>query len=96
MMQTVLGRTFRQKGVLLKGLVEGVGVQAVLDTTEAGLSGSFSGIRSESGGSRLSGQYTQLSSVQSPVSGSNLVFVREAAAGAGMGVALLSTVGLWV
>jgi hypothetical protein len=96
MMQAVLGRTFRQKGVLLKGLVEGVGVQAVLDTTEAGLSGSFSGIRSESGGSRLSGQYTQLSSVQSPVSDSNLVFVREAAAGAGMGVALLSTVGLWV
>jgi hypothetical protein len=96
MMQTVLGRVFRQKGVLLKALVEGVGVQAVLDTTETGLSGSFSGMRSESSGSRLSGQYTQFCSVQSPASESNLLFVREAATGAGMSIALLSTVGLWV
>ncbi|MBK8545651.1 MAG: hypothetical protein IPL62_20265 [Caulobacteraceae bacterium] len=74
MMQTVLGRVFRQAGVLLKGLSEGLSTQAVIDTTEAGVSGSFSGLRSESGGSRLGGQYTQMTSVQSPVSNSNLVF----------------------
>jgi hypothetical protein len=43
MMQTVLGRVFRQRGVMLRASIEGVSVQAVLDTTEAGVSGSFSG-----------------------------------------------------
>ncbi|HYD87728.1 MAG TPA: DUF2793 domain-containing protein [Vitreimonas sp.] len=96
MMQTVLGRVFRQKGVLVKGFVEGLGVQAVLDTSEDGLPGSFNGVRSETSGGRLSGQLTQVTSVQSPLSETNLVFVREAASGAGMGIALLSVLGLWV
>jgi len=96
MMQTVLGRVFRQKGVLLKGLVEGASVQAVLDTTEAGVSGSFTGLRSESAGPRLGGQYTQSCSVLSPISNSNLVFVRETATGTGMGVTAIWVGGLWV
>lgn len=96
MMQAVLGRVFRQSGVLLKGLVDGVSTQAVLDTSEAGVSGSFSGTRSESGGSRLGGQFSQTTSVQSPISNSNLVFVRETATGTGMGFATLSVAGVWV
>lgn len=96
MMQTVLGRVFRQSGVLLKSLVEGVSVQATLDTTEAGESGSFIGWRSESGGGRLSGQHTQMTSVQSPISNSNLVFMRESATGTAMGLAALSVTGIWV
>lgn len=96
MMQTVLGRVFRQSGVLLKALVEGLSAQAVLDTTEAGVSGSFSGQRSESGGSRLGGQYTQMTSVQSPISDSNLVFMRETVTGTAMGVTALSVNGVWV
>ena len=96
MMQTVLGRVFRQKGVLLKATVEGVSVLAQLDTTEAGVSGSFSGVRSESGGARMGGQYSQSCSLPSPVSNSNLVLVREAASGAGMALTALSVVGLWV
>jgi hypothetical protein len=96
MMQAVLGRVFRQKGVLVKSLVEGVATQAVLDSTEAGVAGSFSGVRSESSGSRLSGQYTQTCGVASPISPSNLVFVREAASGSGMGLTTLSIAGLWV
>ena len=95
MMQTVLGRVFRQKGVLLKMLVEGVSVQGVLDTTEAGATGSFSGIRSESSGSRLSGQQSQVCSVGSPISASNLVFLRETVTGAAMGITGIWTVGLW-
>ena len=96
MMQAVLGRVFRQSGVLLKGLVEGLSTQAVLDTTEAGVSGSFAGLRSESGGSRLGGQYTQMTSVQSPVSDSNLVFLRETVTGSGLGVTAVSVAGVWV
>ncbi|MBL8546132.1 MAG: DUF2793 domain-containing protein [Hyphomonadaceae bacterium] len=96
MMQTVLGRVFRQSGVLLKALVEGLGAQATLDTTEAGLNGSFNGHRSESGGGRLGGQYTQVTSVQSPISDSNLVFMRETVTGSAMGVTALSVVGVWV
>src|SRR5262245_19177154 len=95
MMQTVLGRVFRQKGVLLKPLVEGSGTQAVLDSTEAGVPGSFIGVRSESGGSRLSGQYSQTCSVLSPISQSNLIFIRESATGTGMGLTTLSVSGLW-
>jgi hypothetical protein len=96
MMQTVLGRVFRQKGVLLKALVEGLSVQAILDTTEAGVSGSFTGIRSESSGSRLGAQYTQACSVLSPISNSNLVFMRETVTGSGLGITSVSISGLWV
>jgi hypothetical protein len=96
MMQTVLGRVFRQKGVQLKALVEGLAIQAVLDTTEAGLTGSFNGLRSESTGSRLGGHYAQTCSVLSPVSNSNLVFLRETVTGSGMGITGLWVAGLWV
>lgn len=96
MMQTVLGRVFRQSGVLLKSLVEGVATQAVVDTSEAGVSGSFTGARSESGGSRLGGQYTQMCSVQSPISNSNLVFLRETVTGTGIGLASIGVGGVWV
>lgn len=96
MMQAVLGRVFRQKGVLVKMLVEGLGVQAILDTTEAGAAGSFTGIRSESSGSRLSGQQTQTCSISSPVSNSNLVFLRETVSGMTAGITGLWSVGFWV
>ncbi len=96
MMQAVLGRVFPQPGVLLKALVEGSSTQAVLDTTEAGVSGSFGGVRSESGGSRLGGQHIQKCSVLSPVSNSNLVFIRETATGTAMLIASLSVVALLV
>jgi hypothetical protein len=96
MMQTVLGRVFRQKGVLLKALVEGVGAQAFFDTSEAGAAGSFNGIRSELSGSRLGGQFTQVCGVQSPISNSNLVFARETVTGASLGITAVSIAGLWV
>jgi hypothetical protein len=96
MMQAVLGRVFRQSGVLLKGLIEGLSTQAIIDTTEAGISGSFTGLRSESGGSRLGAQYPQMTSVQSPVSDSNLVFLRETVTGSGLGVTSVTVAGVWV
>lgn len=96
MMQNVLGRVFRQAGVQLKALVEGLGVQAVLDTSENGAQGSFTGQRSESGGSRLGSQYIQVCSTLSPISNSNLVFMRETVSGSAMGITALSVAGLWV
>lgn len=95
MMQAVLGRVFRQKGVLLKALVEGVGVQALIENSESGLAGSFNGIRSESTGVRLGGQFTQMCGLPSPVSDTNLVFVREGTVGAGIAITVLSVIGLW-
>lgn len=96
LMQAVLGRVFRQKGVLVKMLVEGLSTQAILDTTEAGAAGSFTGIRSESSGSRLGAQYSQLCSSPSPVSMSNLVFLRETVTGTSLGISAASVAGLWV
>lgn len=96
MMQTVLGRVFPQSGVLLKCLIEGASTQAILETSEAGISGSFTGPRSESGGGRLGGQHTQMTSVLSPISDSNLVFLRETVTGSGLLVTALSVAGVWV
>lgn len=96
MMQAVLGRAVRQEGVLVKALVEGVATQAILDTSEAGLTGSFNGVRSESGGSRLGGQYVQPCSALSPISSSNLLLLRETATVTGMATTQLSAVGIWV
>jgi hypothetical protein len=96
MMQAVLGRVFRQSGVLLRSAVQGVSTQAVLDTSETGASGSFNGVRSESAGALLGGQYTQACSVLSPISNSNLLFVRETITGTALGITVLSAVGLWV
>jgi len=96
MMQAVLGRVFRQSGVLLRSAVQGVSTQAVLDTSEAGATGSFNGVRSESNGGLMGAQYTQACSVQSPISNSNLLFVRESVTGTALGITVLSAVGLWV
>lgn len=96
MMQTVLGRVFRQSGIVLRSAVQGASTQAVLETTEAGASGSFNGVRSESNGMLMGAQFTQVCSVQSPISNSNLVFVRETVTGTALGITVLSAVGLWV
>ncbi|WP_395646271.1 DUF2793 domain-containing protein [Terricaulis sp.] len=96
MMQTVLGRVFRQQGVLLKASVEGSGVQCSIETSEAGASGSFNGVKSDASGGNLGAQLTQTCSVQSPISNSNLVLVREKTTGSALGVTLLSVIGVWV
>lgn len=95
MMQTVLGRVFRQKGVLVKAQVEGT-VSSAIEISETGAAGSFSAVRSESTGGSLAGQMTAPCSVASPISDSNLVFIREKTTGSGLGVTILSAMGLWV
>lgn len=91
MMQTVLGRTFRQAGVLAKMIVAGAGAQTQLDISEAGVSGSFQTTRSFPDGGFNVSQNMIPCSQPSPISNSNLVFVRETATGATM-----TTAGVWV
>lgn len=96
MMQAVLGRVFRQSGVLLKALVQSTAaVQATIDASENGASGSFHGVKSFTDGALQAGQFTMPCSVGSPVSDSNLVFVRESVS-ATLTVCGVSVVGLWI
>lgn len=78
MMQAVLGRVFPQAGVQLRGLVQSsAGVQANLDCTPTGASGTFHGIKSFTDGSSQAGQFLIPTTTLSPVSNSNLIFMRE-------------------
>lgn len=78
MMQAVLGRVFRQAGVLLKAFAQSsASVQASIDASENGVSGTFHGVKSFTDGALQSGQFMSPCSVASPVSQSNLVFLRE-------------------
>lgn len=96
MMQTVLGRVFRQAGVLVRMLASGVSATTTLDVSEAGVSGSFQSNKSFTDGSTGIGQNIIPCSQLSPVSNSNLVFVRETATGATMALAGISILALLV
>jgi hypothetical protein len=96
MMQTVLGRVFRQSGVLSKVQAQGVGITAQTQLSEAGVTGGFQIVASFTDGTLNAGQATIPCSVRSPVSNSNLVFVRELVTGTAFGVSAVSIVGLWV
>jgi hypothetical protein len=94
MMQTVLGRVFRQPGVLAKVQAQGVSVQAQSDLSEAGVTGSFQTIKSFTDGTLNVGQMIIPCSQLSPISNSNLVFFRESVVGTAMAVASASIVAL--
>jgi hypothetical protein len=96
MMQAVLGRVFPQAGVLVKMLTSGVSAATTLDVSEAGVSGSFQANKSFTDGSLGIGQNIIPCSQLSPVSNSNLVFVRESATGATMAAAGVSVLALLV
>ena len=86
MMQTVLGAVFPQKGVIGKVVIQAsltptTGVSAGAFTMSGtGASGSFLGINLPSDGASSSGLALVPTTVLSPVSNSNLVFVRETCA----------------
>jgi hypothetical protein len=96
MMQAVLGRVFRQSGVLVKVQAQGVSVAAQTQISEAGATGSFQILSSFTDGTLNLAQMVAPCSVQSPISNSNLVFVRELVTGTAFGVSAVSVVGLWV
>jgi hypothetical protein len=96
MMQAVLGRVFRQSGVLCKLLTSGNAVQSRIEISEAGVSGANQPLRSFTDGSTNTGQAIAPCSVLSPVSNSNLVFVREVVSGSNMLVGGVSIMGVYV
>ncbi len=96
MMQTVLGRVFRQAGVLCKVAAQGVAVQNTLSLSEAGVSGAQQASRSLPDGTTFTQQVTCSCSVASPISNSNLVFVQETASGTACAISLINVLGLWV
>ena len=76
-MQTHLGAVFAQKGVLLATYASATGGSASVDGSGNGAAGSVAGTAAMSDGTRNFGMVTLFTTVLSPVSGSNLVFVRE-------------------
>ena len=97
MLQAVLGRVFPQKGVLARIAIQGGGgTQATLALSPTGMTGAGAPTRSESTGGMLNGNVIIPTSVLSPVSNSNLVFVQETATGTGLGTANILVAGVWV
>lgn len=95
MMQNVLGSVFHQSGIVLKAAASGT-TAVGLFVSPTGASGSFSGINSATTGQINNETVIVPSSVPSPVSASNLLFLREDGdAGTALGTCLLSVVGLF-
>jgi hypothetical protein len=96
MMQAVLGRVFRQAGVLTRSIVSGVSVQASVGVCEAGATGTAQSTKSYTDGTLGVSQNIIPRSVLSPISNSNLVFVQEGVAGAAMAICGVSVLGVLV
>lgn len=96
MMQTVLGRVFRQAGVLAKMIVSGSSVQAQVGISEAGVTGGAQLTKSFTDGTLSIGQNIVSSSQLSPISNSNLVFVQEVVTGTAQATTGVSILGLLV
>ncbi|MFZ2029825.1 MAG: DUF2793 domain-containing protein [Vitreimonas sp.] len=96
MMQAVLGRVFRQAGVLTRCIVAGASVQASVGICEAGVTGTAQSTKSYTDGTLGLGQNIVPCSVLSPISNSNLVFVQEAVAGTAIGICGVSALGVLV
>jgi hypothetical protein len=92
----VLGRVLRQAGVMAKLAASGALAQTEIAVTEAGVSGSFQSVASFPAGTFNAGQAIIPCSQASPISNSNLVFVREGAAGATMATGAVSVLALLV
>lgn len=105
MLQSVLGATFLFKAILIKhSIAAAPGASAVAGVSAGGLalsatgaSGSFQGANLPSDGAAETGQIIVPASALSPISNSNLIFLRETAAVANtLGVTIASSVGLFV
>lgn len=98
MLQNTLGRVFRQSGMLVKmSCATIIATSGEVTVSENGASGTFTGLKNNSfDGLAQPGQVTTPCSVLSPISDSNLIFLRETVTGANMGVSLVSCVGVYV
>ena len=97
-LQICFGQIFRQRGLKLSFAVQGTGGRAQLDISGSGASGSAFGTFSNSDGSRQSAFGDVFTTELSPISNSNLLFVRETLVGATAMAAtrLIRVAGVWV
>lgn len=98
-MQASYGTIFPQGGVKLSAAVSGVGGRASMDASGTGAVGTALGLSSNSDGSRQSCFIDVFTPIRSPVSNSNLIFLREAISAPATALAtlrLLRLVGIWV
>lgn len=95
MMQTVLGRVFRQAGLIAKVQAQAnTANYGQFDLTPDGVTGSFQSVKSF-GDATLNPDQLIVSCTQlSPISNSNLIFVRETVTGTNMLTASASVVGV--
>ncbi|NWH07427.1 MAG: hypothetical protein HXY22_02040 [Alphaproteobacteria bacterium] len=96
MLQAVFGTVFPQAGAILKIAIVGNGGEAGIDVSDSGMSGTFFGVRTFSGGIANTSQYAIPCSQLSPISNSNLIFIREQDYGGNMGITIASVNALWV
>lgn len=97
MMQNMLGAVFPQAGLLVKAGISLNGVAGNMGVTPTGAGGSFSNLFGHSNGSLLTGQITIPCTQLSPISNSNLIFIREVDGGAdSLLVSIVSVFGIWV
>ncbi len=97
MMQTMLGAVFRQAGLLVKAVISANGVRADAGVTPTGANGSFTNIFGQPDGSIQGGQITIPTTELSPISNSNLLFLREVDNGVDtILICGVSVFGIWV
>ncbi len=96
MLQNRLGAVFPQKGLMFKCSVVGIGGVAGIVASPTAVSGSFFGGNSLSNGAQNNTMHVVPTTELSPISNSNLVYVREdAAGGATLGLATFGVCGVW-
>jgi hypothetical protein len=96
MLQTVFGGVFPQRGVMLKAAASGVGEAASVVVAPSGTTGAGTPVQSLADGGIRTVQMTVPTTIPSPISDSNLLFVQETAAGSAMAIANLLVIGVWV
>lgn len=97
LLQNRLGAVFRQRGIMFKCTVQGAGGRVALAASPMGVAGSFFGGNSLSDGGLNITMHMAPTTELSPISNSNLVYMREDDAGANtLGVCGVLLVGVWV
>jgi len=92
MLQNVLGAEFRQTGILCNAAIfPPAGYAQSIGITPTGNIGTFNNVGSTSDGSVGRGMLFISCTQQSPISNSNLVFVRESDVGGTLGITLMSS-----
>ncbi len=97
-LQAMMGAVFQQKAVLVKTLAFGMGAKATLDISPSGAAGTYApGVYAPGDGTSYGAISIVPSNTPSPISNSNLLFLRETTAAPGtIGIDLVGMMGVYV